>query len=319
MNRCRLAEPLKLIVYGDGGTGKSTLAASMPSPIWLDANDGSGRLNVTRYPFRDGPGGHVPRTYAEVTNAIDDLAIAKHDFQTLVIDTLVDVEKLLWTSMMVYDSQRGGKKAGELESIDDYGYGKGYERALDEWRLLVHRLERVRARGMNIVLLDHAKVKPFRNPEGPDFDRYTPAVHEKAGIYLRGWSDITGFLRHEDFAQGEGRKARGFSTGRRLLHVVHHAAYDAKTRWTLPEAIEIPAEDPWSAISSAIAEADKDAPAMMASIGEEISRVGDPEVAAKAGALASAAMAAGDLDKLARILAKLKDKPSATTTQETAS
>src|SRR4051812_11465400 len=73
VSRCRLAEPLKLIVYGDGGTGKSTLAASMPAPIWLDANDGSGRLNVTRYPFRDGPGGHVPRTYNEITNAIDDL------------------------------------------------------------------------------------------------------------------------------------------------------------------------------------------------------------------------------------------------------
>src|SRR4051812_33099395 len=75
VKRERLRAPLRYMFYGAEGTGKSTLAAGAPDPIWIDADDGSSRLNVARYQFRDEPAGHVPRTYGEIVSAIHDLTV----------------------------------------------------------------------------------------------------------------------------------------------------------------------------------------------------------------------------------------------------
>ena len=106
-----LRVPLRYFFYGDNGVGKSTLAAAAPEPIWFDIEDGSAQLAVARYPFRAGDGGHVPRTYAEILAAIDDLATSPHAFQTLVLDTADSLEKLIWQHLIERESQRRGRAA----------------------------------------------------------------------------------------------------------------------------------------------------------------------------------------------------------------
>src|SRR5215213_2130623 len=100
----RLRSPVRVFLYGESGVGKSTLAAGAPSPIWLDTEDGSARLRVARYPFREGKGGHVPRSYVDVLAALDDLAISAHTFETLVIDTVDRLEKMIWAHLLERDN-----------------------------------------------------------------------------------------------------------------------------------------------------------------------------------------------------------------------
>ena len=40
--------PQKLLVYGSGGIGKSTLCAALPSPLFLDLEQGTRMLDVAR-------------------------------------------------------------------------------------------------------------------------------------------------------------------------------------------------------------------------------------------------------------------------------
>lgn len=315
--RGRLATPLRFLVYGIEGAGKSTLFSGAPDPIWFDVEDGSARLDVTRYPFRlapDGqqlPDGHVPHSFTEVLDGIDDLTRTLHGYKTLVIDTADRLEALLWSHVIERDNET--KKGEKLTNIESYGYGKGYQRAVDEWRALCARLDRLRmTRGMSVVLLAHSLIRKFQNPESADYDRYQLAVNEKAAGFLKGWSDVVGFLRFEEGASkaSERDRARGWSTGVRQLCLARTAAYDGKGRGGMPDMLEIPPSDPWGTLAAALAEsASIDPEELKAAIGAEVARIGDPELGPKVEGAVAAALGKGDTDALHRFLNELKRRP----------
>ena len=309
--RGRLKTPPRCVFYGPEGVGKSTLAAHAPTPIWFDIEDGSGKLDVTRYQFRDEPGGHVPRTYGEVTAALSDLTLSQHEYRSLVIDTADRLESLIWGHMVERDKT---KVKGGVENIEDYGYGKGYQIAVDEWRSLCARLDVLRAtRGMHIIILAHAHVKAFKNPEGDDYERYSLQVHDKAGGFLKGWADVVGFCR---FDEGGSKlkgatKAKGWSTGRRTLNLVRTAAFDAKGRGGMPAELELDAANPWAPLQKAMDDADNlTAPQLAALVAAEAARIGDVELTAKVDAACAVAVTKNDTETLNRYLQDLKRRES---------
>lgn len=257
----------------------------------------------------------MPRAYAELVAAVDDLTTSPHDFKTLVLDTADRIEKLIWGHLLERDNGRGNSKDGKIESIEDYGYGKGYTKAVDEWIALLAKLDRLRtAKGMEIILVAHATVKSFKNPLGPDYDRFQPAINEKAAGCIKGWADVTGFVCHDDegakeIGAGKFARAKGFSTGRHLVKFAHSAAFDAKSRLNLPDEVEVDIADPWAPLAAAVQEAYEDEVAKLtAGIAAEIERIGDEETSARAGAATRKAAEAQDRVSLARILAELKKR-----------
>lgn len=315
----RLRTPLRYFFHGNSGTGKTTLAASAPKPVFADIEGGSGTLDLDRYMFRDEVGGHVPRSYGDVLAAVEDLTVNPHDFQTLVLDTADELEKLLWKHICERESQPSARnKEGELTSIEHFGYGRGYTMAVDEWRTLAARLDRLRLqRGMAIVINSHSIVRTFKSPTGPDYDRFSPALNDKASGFLRGWCDVVGFLVHEETsgkAPGEGRFARnkGFSTGRHLIKLSHNAAWDAKSRLTLPDEIEMDVSDPWGPFAAAVEQGyDDQLPNLKKAIGVETARIGNDALTAKVNAAVAAAEKKGDAATLHRYLTDLQGRPTA--------
>ena len=304
--------PRRIFIYGAEGTGKTTLAANAEKPIFVDADGGSTDIDLDRYPFRDDDDGHVPRSLADVHGAINDLGTSEHNFKTLVLDTGDAIEKLIWQQLLERHSDKG--KDGELTSIESFGYGKGYVMAVDEWRALCVRLDRLRAvKKMNIIILAHATVRNFKNPAGPDFDRWVAALEQKAAGFLKGWCDIVGMLAHEETTKKDGKfaKAKGISTGARVLHLAHSAAFDAKGRGNLPDEIDIPTENPWAPLAEAIeAGYETDIKKLTAEIGVEVERIGDDVLAAKVNAATKEAVAKKDTQSLKAYLNSLKTRPA---------
>lgn len=302
--------PDRIALYGDNGVGKTTLAAGAPSPIFVDIEDGSGHLDVPRYQFRDDVDGHVPRTFEEFEAGIVDLATNAHPYKTVVIDTMDRLESLLWASMVSRDSGSSRLKGRVIFGVEDYGYAKGYDYAVDEWRKLLLKFDGLRARGMTVILLAHAQVKPFKNPEGEDYDRWSLRLHAKAGGLLKEWVDVNGFVRFEEVSskldpKDKAERARGVSTGRRLLCTERQAAYDAKSRWAIPSEIELPSENPWAVFGDALAQAKGLKSTDLARLIEiECSRIGGEEVAARVAEVMKGNEA--NLPVLHRILNKLK-------------
>lgn len=226
--------PIRCLLYGVEGIGKSTFAASAEAPIFIGSEDGTDHLDAQRFP--------TPATWAEVFDAIRVLTTQDHPYKTLALDTLDWLEPLCWEHICLRDG---------AENIESYGYGKGYVAALDEWRKFLAALERLReAKGMHVVLLAHSWIKPFKNPEGDDFDRYEMKLHAKAGGLLKEWSDVVLFANYETFAEKDKhtKRVKGVSTGARLIYTTRTAAFDAKNRYDLPESMPLDWDDFFEAV-----------------------------------------------------------------------
>ncbi len=219
--------PLRVVFYGPEGIGKSTFGANAPSPIFLQGEEGTSHLDVARFP--------KPQSWSEVLEAVRGLKAVGHEYKTLVVDTLDALEPLCWRH--VCETFAVGK-GGKARSIEDYGYGKGYVMALEVWRSLMVELEQLGAKGMHVILLAHAVVKPFKNPTGEDFDRYELKLHQKASGLFKEWCDSLLFANYETFAKKDGLRAKGVGNAR-MVFTSRHAAYDAKHRGNLPESFPL--------------------------------------------------------------------------------
>lgn len=286
----KIAQHTRVVLYGPEGVGKSTFGAGAPNPIFLGPEDGTSQLDITRFP--------APETWSDVLEALRVLTLEQHTFGTLVVDSLDWVEPLIWKHVCDRDKEA---------NIESYGYGKGYQVALDEWRVFLAAIERLRrAKPMHVVLLAHSWIRPFKNPAGEDFDRYELKIHAKSSGLIKEWADAVLFANWETFARKDERTKRikGVSSGARLLYTERKAAYDAKNRYSLPE--ELPLS--WADFEAAVtAEAVAPAEDLLAEIIRKAKEIGG-DVEAKIGATIE--KAAGNPQSLALINNRLNARLS---------
>lgn len=285
VKRGRVEKPPRLLLWGVEGVGKSSFAANAPAPIFLAAEDGTAQLDVARFP--------EPRRWQDALDAVDELTASSHEFRTLVVDTLDWLEPLCWAHVC--------EKAG-LNSVEEAGYGKGYVAALDLWRVFLASLERMRsAKNMGVILLAHSWIKPFKNPEADDYDRFELKLHNKAGGLMKEWCDAVLFARFETFTDKDSKtkRVRGVSTGARVMHTVRTAAYDAKNRYDLPESMPLD----YSAFAEAVTARQPADPARLLERIYALLEHADEALRAKV--QETVAAAAGNAAQLARIADRL--------------
>lgn len=274
----------RIVIFGLDGLGKSTFASESPSPIFICAEEGLGRLTPARFPTPDDV------SFLDILDAIEELTAKDHNYQTLVIDTLDWLEPIIWQFICERD------KKPDLES---YGYGKGLVAALDQWRILIAALERMRrARRMGVILVAHSWIKPFKNPNGEDYERYELKLDKRAARLWSEWVDAVMFANYETLTITDDRtkRVKGVSSGARLLHTTHSAAWDAKNRYALPDVLPLSYAEFDAAMRAGIPADPRD---LIAAITVEANAAG-PELAAQAAEFVT--KAAGDANKLAKTL-----------------
>ncbi|MCC7407457.1 MAG: ATP-binding protein [Phycisphaeraceae bacterium] len=252
IHRGRRHSPPRLLIYGTEGIGKSTTAAAAPNPIFIPTEDGLDQIDCASFP--------LATKLSDVEAALRSLIQEDHDFETVVIDSADWLERLVWDELCV---QYG---VASIEKVDG-GYAKGYTHALTHWRRLIGDLDTLRnGRGMCVILLAHAKVEKFEDPEFSTYDRYSPRLHRHVTSLLTEWADgvlfatrkiITkadpaggGFGRERVIAAGLGKDASG-GGGERILRTVGSPACVAKNRYGLPA--ELPLS--WPALMQALIQA----------------------------------------------------------------
>lgn len=235
--------PPRLVIYGVHGIGKTTWAASAPAPIMLPLEDGLAALPVPTFPR--------PASFGEAMAALGALYTEPHAFQTLIVDTLDWLEPLVWA----HTAFVGGK-----ESIEDFGYGKGYIHAAEHWGAFLDGLNALRANGMTVICLAHAEIKRFDAPDTEPYDRYQIKLHKRAADVIQEWADVVGFAHYEVHTVSKDtgfnkQVTRGVGVGRRLLALEERPAYYAKNRYSLPAAIPFLKENGFAQFAAACAPA----------------------------------------------------------------
>ncbi len=239
----RRHSPPRLLIYGTEGIGKSTTAAAAPAPIFIPTEDGLDQIDCASFP--------LATSLADVTATMQALINESHDYQTVVIDSADWLERLVWDELCQQYGVSG------IEKVDG-GYARGYTHALTHWRTLLADLNTLRTqRGMCVILLAHAKVEKFEDPEHAAYDRYSPRLHKHVTALLTEWSDAVLFAtrkiitKTEDGGFGRNRTiaaALGRDGGERILRTVGSPACVAKNRFGLP--VELPLS--WLALMQAL-------------------------------------------------------------------
>ena len=213
----------RLLIYGPEGIGKTTMASQMPNPVFVDVEDGSGHLYVRRMP--------VPPSWDVLMDECRSIAESPEDCMTIVVDSADAAERLCWQKVC----QRAKK-----DSIEAWGYGKGYVVAAEEYRKLLEVLDTCIAAGVNVVLIAHSQMRKFERPdEAGAYDRFEVKLNKHVAAMTKEWADAVLFLDYETFVsvdeQGKG-KATG---GKRVIRTSHNVSWDAKNRWGLPDRLEL--------------------------------------------------------------------------------
>ena len=125
LNRLSVPKPPRIVIYGPHGIGKNSFAGSAPRPVLINIEDGhpSGQP-IDAFPKAEG--------FQDVMDAMAALYAEKHDFETLVVDSLDWLEPLVWAETVRRNNVANPSKP--WASIEDAGYGRGFVATLDVWR-----------------------------------------------------------------------------------------------------------------------------------------------------------------------------------------
>jgi hypothetical protein len=252
---------VKCLIYGPQGLGKTTFGATFESPILARTEDGANAIDVPTFPGlicegieQEGPNqGNIIKgsgfyNMLGVINALH----GDHQYKTLLIDSLDWLEPLIWS--------RTCARCGQ-ETIEGFGYGKGYIEADSEWRYIMGGLESLRInKGMNIVLIAHSEVKNYAAPDTESYDRYQIKLHKRAFALWQEWVDMVLFCKYRTVIEKTEKgfnqeQRRGTGSGERIIHTEERPAFLAKNRWSLPPEIYVGTDKKWSTFHKAMNEA----------------------------------------------------------------
>lgn len=232
--------PNRYILHAVEGWGKTSFGAQTPKPIFIEVGKETGlETLIDNGLVADTPHFPAVQDWAGLLGAIEALTVEDHPYKTCLIDTINGSETMCHELVCHRDF---GDDWGEKGFAS---YGKGPEIALPEWRIFLNALDRLReTKRMGIMLLCHTKVKTFKNPEGADYDRYQPDMHEKTWGLTHKWADAV-FFGNFEVSVEQGRKVdlmkkgKGIGGNHRLMYTQRSAAYDAKNRLGLPPEVDM--------------------------------------------------------------------------------
>lgn len=220
----------RILIYGPGGIGKTTLAASAPAPVFFDFDESLPRLTGL---------GNALIDPATTWDAMRSSLAANHwgGVSTIVIDSATKAEHLCVQHVLATVPADNGGRVSRLEA---YGYGKGFQHVYGSFLALLADLDIHARSGRNVILIAHDCVANVPNPSGEDWQRYEPRLQllssGKSSIRhaVKEWADHVLFLGY-DVVVSDG-VARG--QGTRTIWTAERPHCIAKSRTTSLQLVQ---------------------------------------------------------------------------------
>lgn len=221
----RTIRPRKVVVYGDGGVGKTTLAMSAPGAVGVPTEPGMDDVGGDRYP--------VAQSYAEFEDNCRDLYQNAPDYKHAVIDSADWLYALCVAAILAEHNK---------PSVEDFGYGIGWKLADERFIKALRILDALLSRGLGITVICHAQVTRFADPSRESYDRWEPKLRKDAREKLVEWADEVFFASFKVYTQSHDAgfnrtEVKATGTGERVLYTSAKPSHVAKNRLSMPEEI----------------------------------------------------------------------------------
>lgn len=243
-----------ITIVGFPGVGKSTLAATFPDSIFVQAENATSVFETwdeDKQPafFPELPAANAKRNQkpSEVLLAqLRELATEEHSFKTVVIDAVTTLHTLLENEVIEFDPN-GASNIGEAAG----GFNKGYLQVASLHSKIRNACEHLRKRGMAVVFLAHSGIAKVKNrPDAADYATWSLDMHEASRKIYVATSDAVLYLKSREFVMGHEENKKGqttkygrvSNTGERVLIASSDGTIgyvDAKNRYKLPEEMDV--------------------------------------------------------------------------------
>lgn len=222
--------PFKGTIAGDPGTGKSTLAALFPKPLFLCLEDGLERVSEQMR-----PNGIRIKTIEKLNEVLIAVRNDEHEYKTLVVDSITALEAMFIKHIIDNDPK---KPASINQAAGGYGNGpKAVGAKHENFKNYCFTISE--ERNMNIVFIAHADTESLDLPDKDAYMRYSFRLGKHS---LRPYVDevnLVGFVKMEIFLKGEDgdrvKKAR--TSGDRILDCTPNAWSIAKNGYQIKEPL----------------------------------------------------------------------------------
>lgn len=173
----------KVLIYGNFGVGKSSLAAKFSRPVFIDLEGGLKFLDVTKTD-------HVIRKVSEVYEVLQELFVqakSTREFDTIVIDSADWLVRLIAEQIAGIGVNDDGTRAKTMAALTQSlnknlmdaagGYGKAKEVLENHIRsMLLPYLQKLNEAGYGIALIAHQYAVSTLDDEGIEMERVQPKI-----------------------------------------------------------------------------------------------------------------------------------------------
>lgn len=236
-----------LTILGDAGMGKTRLAASLPSPVFIMAEDG-----LASIPEADRPLGWKLTSSDQLWSILKDILKEEHPYKTVVIDSVSALDDLFTKEILVKEGKPSlAQCAG--------GYGAGYKVLAGMHARVGVAAEALKVKGINVCYIAHANVDRMELPDIEAYNRYVLKISKDCQAPYVDKPDMVGFIRLQTFLRGdEGQRKQAISSDVRELIAFATASNVSKNRFDIkaPIVVEM-GVNPFEGIIPALSEGKK--------------------------------------------------------------
>ena len=215
--RGKLEGAQKLVLYAPEGFGKTTFASKFEDVVFIDTEGSTKQLDVARL-------GDTAQSWDEILEAVDYVLSHPDCCKNLAIDTID------WAEQACINKLNAEKNTENILTLD---YGKGSLLVVAEFQKLINKLDKLIAKGINIVITAHAAM---RKQELPDemgaFDRWEMKLQSKqVKALVKEWADLLIFGNYKTMVyEDQKTKSKKAQGNKRVMYTEHHPCWDAKNR-----------------------------------------------------------------------------------------
>lgn len=193
-----LHEPLTVILYGQSGNGKTSLAANFPGCKFLCDSQERGVEFLSRRNLIPQPvsiqtfEADSPESWSRIVEAVWQTA-TESKVKTLVLESLTGIENLCFLSHCrdKFNSNFDGTERGG----GFFEYARGPKSAARlEIPKLIAALDTVHQAGKNVIITAHSQTKEDTDPQGATVMKYIPYCDKDTWARFHRWASCVFFL-----------------------------------------------------------------------------------------------------------------------------
>ncbi len=216
-------ENISILLYGPPKIGKTTFASQFPNAIFIATEPGHKYVEVSKIDADK---------WQTILDATEALKKQKHDFKTIVIDTVDNAFALC--RKYVFEKNK-------ITHEQDFGFGKGHDLVQTEWRNWV--LE-IGAFGLGVVYISHVIEK--KDEKTGMTKSITPSLKAAACTEIASQVDCIMFCKTKReggktgrviYTQPQGNMVAGDRTGVFTNHPTFDLSYEAMESIMSPYSI----------------------------------------------------------------------------------